>query len=180
MAKLVKCKTCGETIAKNAKVCPHCGARRKQNIPLGIFLIVVGLIVLFSGLGKTVSTRKAKKNSQPATSAVTATAAVEETTAPDVAGSDEIGGPDSDEPAEVNPATISLEEFNAISTGMTYEEVVTIIGSEGKILSEVDIGMGDEYKTIMYMWEGDGSLGANANVTIQGGKVTAKAQFGLK
>lgn len=180
MAKLVKCKTCGETIAKNAKACPRCGARRRNNIPLGIFLIAVGLIVLFSGLGKTISTSKAKKKSTPATPAVTATAAIEETTAPDVAGSDEIGDPDSDETEDVNPATISLEEFNAISTGMTYEEVVSIVGSEGKVLSEVDIGMGDEYRTIMYMWEGEGSMGANANVTIQGGKVTAKAQLGLK
>lgn len=78
-----------------------------------------------------------------------------------------------------NPGTISLAEFNAIKTGMEYQEVFDIIGSRGTVLSEVDIGMGDEYYTIVFQWDGEGSLGANANVTFQGGKVTTKAQFGL-
>lgn len=79
-----------------------------------------------------------------------------------------------------NPPTISLEEFNAIRTGMTYQEVYDIIGSQGQVLSEVDLGMGDEYYTVVRQWDGEGSLGANANITFQGGKVTAKAQFGLE
>ena len=74
----------------------------------------------------------------------------------------------------------SLEEFNAIKTGMTYQEVFDIVGSRGEVLSEVDLGLGDEYYTAMYTWDGEGSLGANANVTFQGGKVTSKAQFGLE
>ena len=86
----------------------------------------------------------------------------------------------SETPEPTNKPTISLEEFNAIETGMTYEEVVAIVGSEGEMLSEVDMGVGDEYVTRMYTWEGEGSLGANANVTIQGGAVVAKAQIGLK
>lgn len=141
MQKLIKCKTCGADIAKSAKACPHCGASQKKNVPLGIFLLIVGLALVVAGFGGVASTEKTKEN---------------------------------------NPETISLAEFNAISTGMTYEEVVNIIGSEGEVLSEVDIGAGEEYRTTMYTWEGEGSLGANANVTIQGGKVTAKAQLGLK
>lgn len=27
MAKLIQCKTCGGAVAKNAKTCPHCGAK---------------------------------------------------------------------------------------------------------------------------------------------------------
>ena len=77
-------------------------------------------------------------------------------------------------------ATISLEEFNKIETGMTYEEVCAIIGGEGTLSSSVDMGIGAEYKTEIYQWTGHGSLGANANVTFQGGKVMSKAQFGLK
>ena len=79
-----------------------------------------------------------------------------------------------------NPNTITLEEFNAIKTGMEYQEVFDIVGGRGEILSEVDLGLGDEYVTIMFTWKGEGSLGANANVTFQGGKVTTKAQFGLE
>lgn len=81
---------------------------------------------------------------------------------------------------EENPPTITLEEYNQIETGMTYFQVCDIIGGYGEVLSEVDLGIGSEYATEMYMWEGEGITGANANVTFQGGKVTAKAQFGLE
>lgn len=78
-----------------------------------------------------------------------------------------------------NPPTISLDEFNAIKTGMTYQEVFDIVGARGTLLSESDIGLGDEYYTAMFSWDGEGSLGANANVMFQGGKVISKAQYGL-
>ena len=77
-------------------------------------------------------------------------------------------------------ASISLEEFNKIETGMTYKEVCDIIGGEGTLGASSDIGLGDEYKTEIYQWTGDGVLGANANVTFQGGKVFSKAQAGLR
>lgn len=79
-----------------------------------------------------------------------------------------------------NPSTITLEEFNAIQTGMSYDEVFEIIGGRGEVLSETDLGLGDEYISIMFTWEGEGSIGANANVLFQGGKVSSKAQFGLE
>ena len=141
MKKLVNCKTCGESIAKSAKVCPHCGAKQKKGSPLGVFILIIGIILIFAGFNGALSGEKGE---------------------------------------ETNPPTISMKEFNSISTGMTYEEIVAIIGSEGEVLSEVDMGMGDEYKTTVYMWDGEGAVGANANITIQGGKVIAKAQVGLK
>lgn len=79
-----------------------------------------------------------------------------------------------------NPPTISLAEFNAISTGMTYQEVIDIIGSAGEILSEVDLGLGEEYFTQSRKWDGEGSIGANAIIQFQNGKVVTKAQFGLE
>ena len=60
---------------------------------------------------------------------------------------------------------------------MTYEEAVAIIGGEGELSSQVDVA---GYNTIIYIWEGEGSIGANANVTFQNNSLTAKAQFGLK
>ena len=77
-------------------------------------------------------------------------------------------------------ASISLEEFNKIKTGMTYDEVCDIVGGEGTLGSSVDVGAGAEYKTEIYQWTGDGSIGANANVTFQGGKVVSKAQIWLR
>lgn len=73
---------------------------------------------------------------------------------------------------------ISLEQFNAIENGMSYDAVVEILGSEGELLSSVDLGFGDG-GTQMYCWYGDPLSGANCNVTFQGGKVVSKAQIGL-
>lgn len=74
---------------------------------------------------------------------------------------------------------ITLEKFNQIQTGMTYQEVVGIIGEEGTVLSETDIMNDEQYKTTMYYWYGEDGI-SNANVTIQGGKVISKAQIGLE
>lgn len=78
---------------------------------------------------------------------------------------------------ETNKPTITLDEFNRIQNGMTYDQVVNIIGGKGTLQSSAGDG---QYKTEMYMWEGEGGFGANANVTFQGGKVEAKAQLGLQ
>ena len=83
-------------------------------------------------------------------------------------------------PASTNDPTITLAEFNQIASGMTYDEVVAIVGGQGQIISQTDLGLGAQYATVIYMWEGEGFIGANANVYFQGGVVTSKAQFGLE
>jgi len=75
---------------------------------------------------------------------------------------------------------INLEKFEKIKSGMTYEEVVAIIGEKGELSSEVDMGIGSDFVTQIYIWQGEGILlRGNANITFQGGKVVSKAQFGL-
>lgn len=76
--------------------------------------------------------------------------------------------------------TISMAEFNSIQTGMTYEQVVKIIGTDGELSSSVDMFDENEYKTELYVWKGNGVVGSNATVTFQGGKVVAKSQVGLE
>ena len=78
-----------------------------------------------------------------------------------------------------NPPTISKSEFEKIKNGMTYKQVVEIIGGPGEVLSEAG-EQGTEFYTVMYTYEGEGSIGANANFMFQGGKLQAKAQFGLE
>lgn len=51
MAKMVKCKSCGQEIAKSAKVCPHCGAKQKKHIVLGVVLVLIGIILLAVAFG---------------------------------------------------------------------------------------------------------------------------------
>lgn len=83
-----------------------------------------------------------------------------------------------EEDKQKGESKINYANFEKIENGMTYEQVVGIFGEEGKILSSVDIGE-DEYATTMYYWYDDTGV-AKCNVTIQGGKVIAKVQIGLK
>lgn len=70
----------------------------------------------------------------------------------------------------------TLKNFEKIENGMSYDEVIKILGKEGELQSQAGEG---QFKTEMYKWDGDG-LGANMNVTSQGDKVQSKAQIGLK
>lgn len=81
--------------------------------------------------------------------------------------------------ASKNSELITLEEFNQIQSGMTYEQVKEIIGSDGTLTSDTSIG-DEKYHTQIFTWYGNKMTGANANVTFQGGKVVGKAQVGLK
>lgn len=86
---------------------------------------------------------------------------------------------EAEEYKEPNDEFITMDEFNQIQAGMSYQDVVNIVGSLGELVSSVDIG-DPQYKSEMYSWEGKGSIGANANVMFQGGTVSSKAQFGLE
>ena len=71
---------------------------------------------------------------------------------------------------------LTLENYNRIEEGMTYEEVVKLFGEPGTVEMEFDFGW-DEGKTISYAW-GNGVSYVGINFT--GNKVTTKMQFGLK
>lgn len=93
-------------------------------------------------------------------------------------GASEESDESKDTSKDKDSAKLSEEEFGKIKDGMTYEEVVEIIGSEGEVLSETG-EKGTDLHTVMYTWEGEGSLGANANLTFQGGELVNKSQFGV-
>jgi hypothetical protein len=80
---------------------------------------------------------------------------------------------------KANDPRINLKEFEAIENGMTYEEVVSIVGGEGQVLSEVG-KKGEPVYTIMIMYEGEEGIGANANFMFQDGELQSKAQLLLK
>lgn len=46
--KLVKCKSCGREIAKNAKVCPSCGAKQRRG---GVATAVVSIFAVIAVIG---------------------------------------------------------------------------------------------------------------------------------
>jgi hypothetical protein len=72
---------------------------------------------------------------------------------------------------------VNMENYSKLQTGMSYEEVVRILGKQGEEMSSNDIA---GYRTVMYMWDGDSGFGANMNAIFQNGKLVSKAQFGLK
>ena len=72
---------------------------------------------------------------------------------------------------------ITLAEYSQIKNGMTYDEVCDIVGGAGRVVSEAGTG---RYYSFVVVWDGAGStIGANANVLFQNGKVVSKAQAGL-
>jgi hypothetical protein len=73
-------------------------------------------------------------------------------------------------------AAVTMESYNRLKNGMTYAQVVQVLGKDGEELSSSDIG---GIKTIMYKWDGNG-FGANMNAMFQNNKLMSKAQFGLK
>lgn len=74
---------------------------------------------------------------------------------------------------EMEATKISLEEFTSIETGMSKDQVVDIIGGPLELLSQSG-------SAEMYMVEGNGMPGANANFMFYDGKLDTKAQFGLE
>lgn len=88
------------------------------------------------------------------------------------------GGPaptEEPEPSALPQEIITMEEFNRIEMGMTYQEVVFAVGGEGELISENEIA---NIHTTLYKWDGIGY--GNANVTLQNGVVVSKSQFGLE
>lgn len=43
---LYACKTCGQTIAKSARRCPHCGAKNKKRRPLLLLIVAIAVIMI--------------------------------------------------------------------------------------------------------------------------------------
>jgi len=71
-------------------------------------------------------------------------------------------------------AKITLDKYNQVKEGMTYDVVKGILG-EGQILSQTKIM---DMEAVIYAWiNKDGS---NANFTFSNGKLEMKAQFNLK
>lgn len=147
MEKTKKCKFCQMDIPKKAKVCPNC--KRNLNSGGGCLAVVISIFVFF-GLCVIGIGNFVGENS-----------AIQRT----VSGTSD------------DSEYITMEEYNQIETGMSYEQVKEIIGSAGEVSSQVESG---GYKIVIITWYGNGVAGSNANVTFTNDEVTAKAQVGLQ
>jgi hypothetical protein len=78
-------------------------------------------------------------------------------------------------PAKTSSGGLSLNKYNQIKKGMTYQEVVSILGSEGTQVTSSGEG---EYKVETYKWEDEEFQ--FLSVVFMGGKVYSKVESGLK
>lgn len=76
--------------------------------------------------------------------------------------------------------TVTLDEYNQLESGMTEQQVWDIIGGQCTNTGTTDLGIGDQYVTISYGCNGNGSIGANVILMFQGGKLSTMSQTGLK
>jgi Domain of Unknown Function with PDB structure (DUF3862) len=72
---------------------------------------------------------------------------------------------------------VTMANYKRLETGMTYEQVVEILGKQGTEMSSNDIA---GYKTVMYMWKSGRFSVGNMNAMFQNGGLVQKAQFGLR
>ncbi len=79
-------------------------------------------------------------------------------------------------PIEHEKKVVTLAQYQLLKTGMTYQQVVGILGGKGVEISRNENGGG---VTVIYKWEGDG-IGANLNATLRDGQLIQKTQSGLK
>ncbi|MDO4532938.1 MAG: hypothetical protein Q4C36_04370, partial [Coriobacteriia bacterium] len=82
--------------------------------------------------------------------------------------------PEKTEASEANNGLIDAEKFDAIKQGMSYDEVVSLIGSEGELLSSSSVA---GIETASYKWESDGW--GIATIMFQDGVVVNKSQVGV-
>ena len=77
---------------------------------------------------------------------------------------------------------VTKAKYDSIHEGMSYTQVVNIIGSEGEEVASNKLdgvpGVMPSITTKMYMWQN--SNGSNMNAMFQNDRLNNKAQFGLK
>jgi hypothetical protein len=72
---------------------------------------------------------------------------------------------------------VSAAQFAQLHVGLTYAEVIAVIGCAGEVMVDHSAG---RPPTMMYGWQGHGIPGANMNAMFQDGRLTMKRQFGIR
>ena len=174
------CKHCKKPMPKNSDICPNCHKKQKSNvlpIVLGVVggVIVLGLLAffvlrpMFSRGGNNSGGNSGGGTSTPSTSTSTPSTST-------------------DPNATANPSTsaatvkVSNAQYEQVQNGMTYDQVVGIMGGQGQQLSEstYNDSNGNPVTLKIYYWEGQGETGANVSITFQGDVVTTKSSYGLQ
>ena len=83
--------------------------------------------------------------------------------------------------AAANTPEVTLAEYSKIEPGMTYDQIVAIIGGSGTLSYEFEETFDDKICLIQtYSFKGIGDEGANVILSFQDGILSMKTQNGLK
>ena len=120
-----------------------------------VYLLSIGLIFTLLGCGTSVATKET-----PDTASMKATAQAPL--------------------SSKNEPNMSMDEFEQIKNGIAYEQVTAIVGSPGEIIVEQALLAIRFTRNISVQRRGKYGGNSNAQLTFQGGKLTTKAQMGIK
>ncbi len=174
------CKHCHKPMPKNNDICPNCHKKQKSNvlpIVLGIVggVIVLGLLAFFVLRPMLSGGNNNGSNSGGGTASPSTSASVNPSATTD---------PNATAAPSATAATVKVSnaQYEQVQNGMTYEQVVGIMGGEGQQLSEstYNDSNGNPVTLKIYYWEGQGETGANVSITFQGDVVTTKSSYGLQ
>ena len=144
-----KCK-----INVESDFCPNCGRRmtkkKKEKKSMGCLTQILGIILIIFGLSNVF--RACSNMASDAADGI------------------------SESYQEEKASYATMEKFNQIQTGMSYDDVVSSMGSEGELSSESEV---EGYKTQIYVWYAMNGY-SNMLVIIQDGVVSSKSQNGLE
>mgnify|MGYP001625167081 CR=1 FL=1 len=140
------CKHCKEEINKKATVCPHCG-RNQKSVFTRIISIIIGIFLVIIGISliATIGTDSNKSKNSSSTD------------------------------NSKNECYMTMDKFNEINNGMSYDDVKNIVGCDGTLSSEASSG---DQSIKIYYWYAKNGI-SNANFSFQNDELVAKAQVGL-
>ena len=73
-------------------------------------------------------------------------------------------------------APVTAAQYEQVAEGMSYEQVVAIMGGEGQLVSDTGIaGVSMQF----YTWDGK-TFGSNCTICFYNGAVESKSQLGLE
>jgi hypothetical protein len=153
---LKKCNECGKEVSTKAESCPNCGAvlRKKTGCLTTIGASFLIFIVL-GVLGSLMNENSTTPSSKP-----------------------EAGF----KMPSIGKQIVTFDEYQRIQNGLSYRQVVQIIGAEGEEVSRNKMegvpGVMESVETVMYQWVN--SSGSNMNAMFQNDMLIQRAQFGLK
>lgn len=152
-SSLFQCEDCGKEISKKATACPGCGSPVNKKLEVRLSGILGA--AFFVGLIVIVSIFNSSIFTRNSSSLIL---------------------------PSINQQRVTFTKYQKIENGMSYHQVIEIIGAQGQESSRNHMdgvpGVVDAIETVMYQWINPN--GSNMNAIFQNDKLMQKAQFGLE